>query len=219
MSRRRIGYQATHEGTGFTSRPALWNPVTNRFIHNTSRNRRSIIRQLDRERTLVLISCSSQKAWDAQMEDPRRVLQGHTTAASNAYCSPLFSKSRAWAERRGYPWAVLSAKYGLISPNQEIDDYDLTLRQFTPAQRREWGRVVVHTLDKLEADLWTTTDGPAPAPPTIVMAGEAYTAPMRAAGAHIEEPLKGKQIGERLSWLNADESRFPDFALGGGEPS
>jgi len=59
--------------------------------------------------------------------------------ARELYASRLFQTSVRWAEAQGLPWVVLSAKHGIVEPDQELDPYDESLASMTPAQRREWG--------------------------------------------------------------------------------
>lgn len=43
--------------------------------------------------------------------------------------SDLFRRRRRYAEASGVPWAVLSARHGVIEPGWEIEPYDFTIRQ------------------------------------------------------------------------------------------
>lgn len=47
--------------------------------------------------------------------------------ARDAYVKPAFLTWRAYAERSGQPWFILSTKYGLIRPEQLIEDYDVSV--------------------------------------------------------------------------------------------
>jgi hypothetical protein len=38
--------------------------------------------------------------------------------------SDYFDAMRSWAEARGDPWFILSAKHGLTHPDSELEDYD-----------------------------------------------------------------------------------------------
>ena len=79
---------------------------------------------------VYLVSCVSQK----------RVTP---SPAKDLYTSPLFRKARAYVERTGLPWFVLSAKYGLVHPDDVIAPYDLTLNTMGVSDRRRWaGRIL-----------------------------------------------------------------------------
>ncbi len=85
---------------------------------------------------LVLIGCVKEK------------LQGRHSA-EELYTSPLFRGRKARAEELQCPWFILSAKYGLLSPNQEVDTYDLELKNLTVAERQVWsGRVLQNIAER-----------------------------------------------------------------------
>jgi Family of unknown function (DUF6884) len=70
----------------------------------------------------LVIGCGKQKIWS------KLPSQGKT-AAKEAYIGPLFRLSRKYAERY-YPagWFILSAHYGLMTPDYRIADYDSTFK-------------------------------------------------------------------------------------------
>ncbi len=73
---------------------------------------------------LVIIPCGKVKVWDKY---PRT----GPTPAKNAYMGPPFKVNREFAEaceRRGGQWVILSAKYGFITPDTPIEDYDVTFK-------------------------------------------------------------------------------------------
>ncbi len=135
-------------------------------------------------RPMVLVGCSKQK-------------RKGTWPAAELYTSPLFLKARAWAERFGYRWAVLSAHYAVIEPTKEVASYDVTIRD-----RNAYGhKLKPHEYDSWlqgHVQAWYCFDWPRP---LVVLAGEAYTRPLRGFFEHLQEPLVGMQIGERLRWL------------------
>ena len=62
--------------------------------------------------------------------------------------SPLWVARRCYAERSGKPWMILSAQYGLVNPEEEIETYDLALARLSAAERADWGRRVVSALEE-----------------------------------------------------------------------
>jgi hypothetical protein len=58
---------------------------------------------------LVIVPCGQKKVWD-------RSPSAGPTAARDAYTGPPFGINRAFAERFGEAWIILSAKYGFIPP-------------------------------------------------------------------------------------------------------
>lgn len=73
--------------------------------------------------TLVIVPCGRCKIWDTQPDHgPAR--------AADAYTSRFFMFNRAYAERFGDAWIVLSAKYGFVTPDLLIPGpYDVTFKR------------------------------------------------------------------------------------------
>ena len=74
----------------------------------------------------VFLSCVSKK-------------RDYSCFASDMYVSDLFKKSLAYATKITEPTNVyiLSAKYGLLELNQQIEPYELTLNTMNKKQRKE----------------------------------------------------------------------------------
>ncbi len=62
---------------------------------------------------LVIVPCGRNKVWD---NDPDR----GPVQAKDAYTSRYFTTNRAYAEKFGSRWVILSAKYGFIRPDFQI---------------------------------------------------------------------------------------------------
>jgi hypothetical protein len=73
-------------------------------------------------RTVCIISCTAHKR-DARMP------------AENLYSSDLFFKSRRYAQANFDSWLILSAKHGLIKPDQIIEPYDCNLGTLSAPER------------------------------------------------------------------------------------
>lgn len=143
--------------------------------------------------------------------------------ASELFDSPLFAGRRSHALRTGGPWYILSAKYGLLAPDDVIGPYDVYLADQSSGYRRAWGEFVVAQLDCLEPSLHGRT--------VEVHAGAAYVDPLRqplaARGAAITTPMAHLGLGQQLAWYararpthasatSADSgSRAPEPALAG----
>ncbi len=67
--------------------------------------------------------------------------------AQDLYVSDWFLKASSYARAMSPAWFILSAKNGLVDPDQVIEPYDMTLRNMPAHQRREWGRTVVRQLE------------------------------------------------------------------------
>jgi hypothetical protein len=132
---------------------------------------------------IVLVSCVKDK-----LDRP--------APAKDLYTSDLFRKERAYAERVGVSWFILSAEHGLVRPDELLSPYNLRLSETSTAYRRAWGARVVKRLEEVVGALAGKK--------IEVHAGEAYAGPIRAllrtAGAEVMEPLRGLAFGQRLSW-------------------
>jgi hypothetical protein len=73
--------------------------------------------------TLVIVPCGQGKMWD-------RYSNAGPLAARDAYTGALFKVNREYAENFGDQWAILSAKYGFISPDFVIPGpYEVTFKR------------------------------------------------------------------------------------------
>lgn len=117
--------------------------------------------------------------------------------AKKLYASPLWRSRRAYAEQAGRPWFILSAKYGLLHPEERIAWYDLDLSSLPAAERRTWSAGVV---DALVARF------PLIAGKVVeIHAGNDYidyglAKGLQEAGAIVQRPLLGIPIGRHLGW-------------------
>jgi len=131
----------------------------------------------------ALISCSKSKG-------------GHRDLARNMYVSPLYRKSIIVAEGWGLPFSILSAKHGLLDPDEMIEPYDLTLTGATKQFKSEWAhkvdRQIRNTIDRKKR--------------LIVLAGDDYYTPLTEAGMNdplnYVAPMRGLALGNRLVFLN-----------------
>lgn len=133
---------------------------------------------------LVLVGCVKTK------------LEGRHKA-KDLFISPLFIGRRSRAEALGCPWFVLSAKYGLLSPEREVDTYDVSLNDASTAERRAWAAKV---LDQLRESF-----GSVAGKTVEVHAGASYrkfglVQGLKAEGAQVIMPLEHARQGEQLAW-------------------
>lgn len=136
---------------------------------------------------IYLVSCVSKKHDGAH-------------AAKDLYCSDLFIKSRKYVEQhleKGDKWFILSAKYGLVSPETQIEKYDKTLNKMYKVDRYLWATKEV--IPALEKELDDTSE-------IVFLAGKNYTEFLTqyldTKKVKYTDLLKGKKIGERLSFLS-----------------
>lgn len=117
--------------------------------------------------------------------------------ARDIYISPLFRKTRKWAEANCDRWFILSARYGLVLPSDEKDPYDETLNSMTKAQKIEWAQGVYRQMR--EAALLR------PGVQFVWLAGRNYKDHLSRLLQEYpqEDPLQGRKMGQRLQWLDA----------------
>jgi len=136
----------------------------------------------DSASTIYLVSCVKSKRSEAA---PAREL----------YTSTWFQRARAFVEPTGSPWYVLSARYGLLEPDEVIPPYEQTLNHMNAAERREWARRVQSRLDEL-----TLEDKR-----VVLLAGRLYREPildyLHSRAAAVETPMARLAQGQQLQWL------------------
>jgi hypothetical protein len=139
-------------------------------------------------RAHALISCSKTKG-------------DYRAPAGELYTSALFTKSRRLADACGLSFSILSAKHGLLAPDDIIEPYDLTLKNASKDLKEEWGR---STAKQIEARLSSFKQ-------LILFAGSDYSDPLRSNmhdfSQRVSLPLDGLSLGVRLSVLD-HASRF-----------
>jgi len=109
------------------------------------------------------------------------------------YISDLFKKSLKFALKEYNKVYVLSAKYGLLGLDTEIEDYETTLNNMRKAERKLWYEMVIkqikETVDE-EDELY-------------ILAGKKYhVGIIPSLKNKINLPLGNMPIGKRLKWLD-----------------
>ncbi len=133
-------------------------------------------------KTIALVACVAGKA-----DRPR--------PAGSLYTSAWFRKASAYAEREADAWYILSAKYGLVGPEEVIAPYNETLNTMPVAERRAWAKRVLRAL----------LDVVLPGDRVIMLAGIRYrehlVGSLETMGCEVEVPMEGLGIGKQLQWL------------------
>ncbi len=133
-----------------------------------------------------LISCVSRK-------------QDKAIEAKDLYVSALFNKSRKYVEQHCDRWYVLSAKYGLVDPNQVVEPYEETLNTKPQKERQRWAENVWNDLrEKIDVR-----------DKVLILAGARYREHLLPKiveyGCSVDVPMEGKSIGKQLQWLSRQE--------------
>lgn len=130
----------------------------------------------------VLISCSKSKL-------------ATKAPARDLYTGSLFQKAVAWAERHQHPWFIVSALYGLVTPDQELQPYDFTLKQLRAREREAWGQRAVSELGKYASS----------GSHAVLIMPELYRRHIQTAllqrDITYENPVEGMKIGQQMRWL------------------
>ena len=81
--------------------------------------------------------------------------------AKDLYISDFFKKSLKYCLNTHDKVYILSAKYGLLDLEDMIEDYDMTLNDFSKSQRIEWSDKVYEQVQPRidESDTFTSTPG------------------------------------------------------------
>jgi cytoplasmic iron level regulating protein YaaA (DUF328/UPF0246 family) len=132
---------------------------------------------------IVLVSCVKSK-------------RGEPCRAGEMYT--LFHKMMAYAQRlKPKRIFILSAKYGLLSPDDMIEPYEQTLKTMKTAERRTWAQGVLSALRQncdLDADTF------------VFLAGDAYRQNLVPHIKHYTVPMEGLAFGKQLQWLERQVS-------------
>lgn len=114
--------------------------------------------------------------------------------ARDMYVSALFTKMLAYAESL-HPEKIyiLSAKYGLLNLDDEIDPYELTLKNMPARARSLWAESVLSKM-KREVDLENNQ--------FVFLAGMPYRENLLQHIRHYTVPMEGLSFGRQLQWLD-----------------
>ena len=121
----------------------------------------------------AFISCSKSK-------------KSYPAPARDLYQGALFKKALAYAEAHFDHVYILSAKYGVVHPDQIIEPYDKTLKEMSKKEREEWYQLVKKQMQELNLSK-----------PYVFFTGHLYCYAFEG-----EKPLEGLSIGKQLQWFN-----------------
>lgn len=84
---------------------------------------------------------------------------------------------------------ILSAKYGLLKLNENIEPYDKTLNKMNVSEKKKWSNEILQKCEIISSTNF------------IFLAGENYRKYLVEKLPHYEVPMKGLQIGKQLQFL------------------
>jgi hypothetical protein len=119
------------------------------------------------------------------------------SAAIDLYISPLFVKSVQYAKHHYDDFFFYSAKEGLIRKDQYIEPYNVSIKNFSTSEKREWAEQVIQDLEYHVK----------PSRCKIYLHGgwvyrEFLEPALQIAGFQYEVPLEGYSIGNQLKWYD-----------------
>lgn len=120
----------------------------------------------------------------------------HRAPGKELYTSAWFQKARGLVEARGWPWFILSAKYGLVAPEAVIAPYEKTLHTMGASERRDWAGGCLQALRPHLAGVKCV----------VFLAGMKYreylASELSGLGVDVRVPMEGLPIGKQLAWLD-----------------
>lgn len=120
--------------------------------------------------------------------------------ARNLYVSPLFKKASAYAEATCDEWYILSAKHGLLHPNDFIEPYDMKLGTRSGPVIHTWAAIVQEQLAAAVKDIEHLQ--------LVALCGEQYRLPLYRGSWPYEAPMQGLGIGQQLAFLTNELKRM-----------
>ena len=160
---------------------------------------------------VCIISCGKAKIWD----NPGKKKPKAFVYAKDAYTGPLFTSAKNYAEQRHRgPWYILSDKYGLILPGEEIENYDVSPEEIKDDP--EFFEAVHHRA-RSDPDL-------SRAKKIVLIAGKIHQDIIERIfpGVEIYNPVQGLSQGERmhvLKNLTAESPAAEKSNCGGKRPA
>ena len=122
--------------------------------------------------------------------------------AKDLYISDFFRKSLGYVNNKYDKIFILSAKYGLLDLNDKIENYEMTLNDFSKIEKVEWSVMVCN---QLETKVDDSDD-------LYFYVGNNYREhllPLLSNKCFV--PLEGKGIGEQLQYFKNNTETEHDF--------
>lgn len=128
------------------------------------------------------------------------------TLARDLYVSTLYRGRRAFVEASCDRWFILSAKHGLVSPDEVLEPYEETLNDKPAAAKHEWATTVLGQLESTVSIPGTVFE---------IHAGAQYrdfglVDGLRRRGAAVEIPAEHLGQGEQLAFYHRPPSAAVD---------
>ncbi|MBI9110646.1 DUF6884 domain-containing protein [Maridesulfovibrio ferrireducens] len=128
-----------------------------------------------------------------------KIKQSVPCEAGKMYTSDWFKKAKAYTKKHCDEWYILSAKYGLLRPDEIVTPYEETLLKKRKVERLKWADMVITDLYKIIS----------PQDEVTILAGLNYreflTPWLEERGNKVIIPLEGLAIGKQKRWFNENK--------------
>lgn len=126
--------------------------------------------------------------------------------AEDLYISPLFTGRRQFVEASCDEWWILSARHGLVHPQEVLAPYEVALKNAGRSQRRAWSEGVLRSLDHRVARTYGDV--------IEIHAGADYRdfgllEGLDRRGCHVVNPTEGMSIGPQLRFYKQARESSP----------
>ena len=158
-----------------------------RSLRDRKRQRLRRLRHLGRAPRIGLVGCGKAKREGVH-------------AARDLYVGRLFTGAFALSHTEHDDTYILSARHGLLRPDDRVASYDFCLHDLRLSDRHRWGAGVVYHLQTLFPTSMRLE--------FVLLAGAAYVRPIldaarsaRLSAWSFEDPMAGMGLLQRMSWL------------------
>ena len=140
---------------------------------------------------IVLLSCTKSK-----LDKP--------SPAQELYsASPMFRKTLEYGKSLDPDkMFILSAKHHLVPMTKMLSPYDKTLKEMSADEKKKWADETIQQMKSHKLNLENDQ--------FIFLTGGEYMNPLKEYITHIETPMEGKRMGERLQWLNSQINKLKE---------
>lgn len=119
--------------------------------------------------------------------------RAHKCAAKDLYCGQIFKASYKYAKLYCDKIYILSAKYGLIPEDEEIEPYNITLNKMKEQEKKAWASRVLNSLS-LIADINSDF--------FLILGGDNYTKYLTPYLTYYKVPGTGRTYQHKVNYIN-----------------
>ncbi len=182
--------------------PAPCMRAAERPSHDRGRRDRPLLRDPGSVKTRLFTSDSYDRAVRVGLVGCVKTKVNYAAPAQELYVSTLFRGRRLFVEATCDRWFILSAKHGLVAPDEVLEPYEETLNDNSVAAKRAWATSVLCLLESSVSIAGTAFE---------IHAGAEYrnfglVNELRRYGATVEIPAAHLSQGEQLAFYSSSQS-------------